>query len=91
LFEALLATANPLGLFSEEIDPATRAYLGNYPQALTHAALIQAALALRDAGQASALGWSSGDWGLGVRGNSVAAHDASRRQGSSEVDPGSAV
>jgi GH15 family glucan-1,4-alpha-glucosidase len=91
LFEALLATANPLGLFSEEIDPATRAYLGNYPQALTHAALIQAALALRDAGQASALGWSSGDWGLGVRGNSVAAHDASRRQGSSEEDQGSAV
>ena len=29
--------------------PATGAHLGNYPQALTHAALVQAALALRDA------------------------------------------
>jgi GH15 family glucan-1,4-alpha-glucosidase len=49
LFEALLEIANPLGLFSEEIDPATGALLGNYPQALTHAAQVQAALALRDA------------------------------------------
>jgi GH15 family glucan-1,4-alpha-glucosidase len=49
LFEALLEIANPLGLFSEEIDPATGSFLGNYPQALTHAALVQAALALRDA------------------------------------------
>ncbi|SDL77469.1 Glucoamylase (glucan-1,4-alpha-glucosidase), GH15 family [Arthrobacter sp. ok362] len=49
MFEALLGFAGPLGLFSEEIDPATGALLGNYPQALTHAALVQAALALRDA------------------------------------------
>ncbi|WP_458111071.1 glycoside hydrolase family 15 protein [Arthrobacter sp. R1-13] len=49
LFEALLGVANPLGLYSEEIDPATGAMLGNFPQALTHAALVQAALALRDA------------------------------------------
>ncbi|MGX9900707.1 glycoside hydrolase family 15 protein [Arthrobacter sp. SA17] len=49
LFEALLGMANPLGLYSEEIDPATGAMLGNFPQALTHAALVQAALALRDA------------------------------------------
>lgn len=49
IFEAVLEKAGPLGLFSEEIDPATGAFLGNYPQAMTHAALIQAALALRDA------------------------------------------
>lgn len=49
LFEALLVVGGPLGLFSEEIDPATGALLGNFPQALTHAALVQAALALRDA------------------------------------------
>jgi len=48
LFEALLERANPLGLYGEEMDPATGAHLGNFPQALTHAALIQAALALRD-------------------------------------------
>ena len=44
-----LALASPLGLYAEEMDPATDAHLGNYPQALTHAALVQAALALRDA------------------------------------------
>jgi GH15 family glucan-1,4-alpha-glucosidase len=31
------------------MDPSTRHHLGNYPQALTHAALVQAALAIRDA------------------------------------------
>ncbi|SLK02134.1 glycoside hydrolase family 15 protein [Arthrobacter sp. P2b] len=47
-FRSLLDLASPLGLFSEELDPASGALLGNYPQALTHAALVQAALALRD-------------------------------------------
>jgi GH15 family glucan-1,4-alpha-glucosidase len=45
----LLDLANPLGLLPEEINPRGHRYLGNYPQALTHAALIQAALAIRDA------------------------------------------
>jgi GH15 family glucan-1,4-alpha-glucosidase len=49
LFEELLQLATPLDLYSEEMDPSTGAYLGNFPQALTHAALVQAALALRDA------------------------------------------
>jgi len=49
-FEALLALATPLGLYAEEMDPGTREHLGNFPQALTHAALVQAALALRAAG-----------------------------------------
>jgi GH15 family glucan-1,4-alpha-glucosidase len=48
LFTALLERATVLGLYSEEIDPATGVLLGNFPQALTHAALVQAALALRD-------------------------------------------
>lgn len=47
-FRALLDLASPLGLFSEELDPASGAFLGNYPQALTHAAMVQAALAVRD-------------------------------------------
>jgi GH15 family glucan-1,4-alpha-glucosidase len=49
LFADLLGLANPLGLLPEEIDPTSHGYLGNYPQALTHAALVQAALAIRDA------------------------------------------
>jgi GH15 family glucan-1,4-alpha-glucosidase len=48
LFEELLGLATPLGLYGEELDPATGAHLGNFPQALTHSALVQAALALRD-------------------------------------------
>ena len=47
LFRELLELAGPLGLYAEEMDPATRQHLGNYPQALTHAALVQAAIALR--------------------------------------------
>ena len=53
LFTELLDRANPLGLYAEEMDPQTDEHLGNYPQALTHAALIQAALALRDLPPAS--------------------------------------
>jgi GH15 family glucan-1,4-alpha-glucosidase len=48
VFEALLAKGSPLGLFSEEMDPSSGMFLGNFPQALTHSALVQAALALRD-------------------------------------------
>jgi GH15 family glucan-1,4-alpha-glucosidase len=47
--DELVSLASPLGLFAEEVDPGTHAHLGNYPQALTHAALVQAALAVRDA------------------------------------------
>jgi GH15 family glucan-1,4-alpha-glucosidase len=46
---ALVQLATPLGLYAEEMDPSSLDHLGNFPQALTHAALIQAALALRDA------------------------------------------
>ncbi len=49
LFEQLLELASPIGLYAEEMDPATHHHLGNYPQALTHSGLVQAALALRDA------------------------------------------
>jgi GH15 family glucan-1,4-alpha-glucosidase len=50
----LIGLASPLGLYAEEMDPLTHAHLGNYPQALTHAALVDAALALRDAQQRQA-------------------------------------
>ncbi|MBI4011474.1 MAG: hypothetical protein HY359_04125 [Candidatus Rokubacteria bacterium] len=35
LFNRLLGFANPLGLFSEDIDPGTGRLLGNFPQAYT--------------------------------------------------------
>jgi GH15 family glucan-1,4-alpha-glucosidase len=46
LLDDLLLLGGPLGLYGEEMDPATGEHLGNYPQALTHAALVQAVLAL---------------------------------------------
>jgi GH15 family glucan-1,4-alpha-glucosidase len=44
LCEKLLSFASPLGLYGEEIDAATGRHLGNFPQAFTHLALINAAM-----------------------------------------------
>ena len=48
LLEKLLSVASPLGLYSEEIEAASGRYLGNFPQAFTHLALIDAVLRVID-------------------------------------------
>ena len=48
LCESLLAHASPLHLYGEEIDPETGRHLGNFPQAFTHLALINAVMRVID-------------------------------------------
>jgi len=46
LFDRLVGFGNDVGLFSEQMDPATGRPLGNFPQAFSHVGLINAALTL---------------------------------------------
>jgi len=46
LFNRLLGYANPVGLFSEDVDPESGALLGNFPQAYTHVGLVHAAMTI---------------------------------------------
>lgn len=60
LCEKLLNYASPLGLYAEEIDPRTGRHLGNFPQAFTHLALINAlvhVIRADSAGRGQGPGW----------------------------------
>jgi len=61
LFNRLLQYANPLGLFSEDVEPESGRLLGNFPQAYTHVGLIHAAITigeLSDARSAHFRAWA---------------------------------
>jgi len=46
MYERLLGYLNDVGLISEEYDVKAQRMVGNFPQALTHIALVHAAFAL---------------------------------------------
>lgn len=55
LFESLLKLQSASGLFSEMYDPSAGRMLGNFPQAFSHIAVINSAMALEYAGEAMAV------------------------------------
>lgn len=60
VFERVARHANPVGLYSEDIDPETGVLLGNFPQAYTHVGAIHAAMtigALLDARDGRVRAW----------------------------------
>ncbi len=57
LMEKLLRVASPLGLYAEEFDTQTARHLGNFPQAFSHLALIEAAGRIIVAERLSEISW----------------------------------
>jgi GH15 family glucan-1,4-alpha-glucosidase len=49
LFDRLVALTNDVGLLAEEYDPVGHRMAGNFPQAFSHLALVEAAFRLREA------------------------------------------
>ncbi len=64
LCERLLGYASALGLFAEEVDPRTGRHLGNFPQAFTHLALINAVMHVIRTEEAMASAQPPGNGGL---------------------------
>ncbi len=67
LCEKLLSFASPLALYAEEIDAGTGRHLGNFPQAFTHLALINAVMHIIRAEQQIELGAPARDSELAGR------------------------
>jgi len=61
LFERLLSLSNEVGLLPEEYDPLARRMLGNFPQALTHVALVNTARLLSLSARRSRLSTEGGE------------------------------
>jgi len=70
LCDKLLSLAGPLQLYAEELDAASGQHLGNYPQAFTHLALIDAVSQLID------LETTEAESGAGVAGQGTAGSGA---------------
>jgi len=76
LLEKLLSLASPLELYAEEIDPRSGRHLGNFPQAFTHLALINAVIHVIRAQEAAAA--ADDPPGGDARGYDILAHGGDR-------------
>lgn len=61
IFEGLAGRANDLGLFAEQFDPRTGEQLGNFPQALSHLAMINTAWLLTETAPGGSAGVTSNE------------------------------
>jgi hypothetical protein len=77
----LLSSASALGLYGEELDPLTGRHLGNFPQAFTHLALVNAVLHVIEAERQG----TEGPMGLTTSPNWWAAAGRDERPGTASV------